>query len=522
MELQRNAGLGDRRWVTPTVMAVMLAFYLFLAWSTPYSAIDDLEWGLDVGVHWLRDGSLNSRYVGNFFAVIMCRSPLVKTLILGLSTFFIPVLTAKLTPLGGGGPEHPSPFLPAYLACNAGLLLVPSPMWRETLAWVCGFGNYGISIVLFLLWLVILRHVEQKRTRLWAWAAGLFFLTLSMSLFLENQTVLQLGGAVLLALYAFWDKELRPPFWACLAGSLLGCFLMFFNGIYSDLVNTGGAIGLRELTFSLSDGPAAVLYAILRQYLGFLLPQGFTHGGYLGLPMAVIVFCGFWKSPLRPLCVSALWPLYYNWMMLLRPGFFTGRAVWLGSTLAWGLPFLALLVQRGEWPQRLSRLLLYLAAALVLLPMAAINTRGPRLYLFSFVLLILLAVHAVGDWLNFLPLTALTAAGLICLMLLWGNRYAVVLSCNQLRSSLIAQAVEEEADTLILPADRFQFVVWWMRDPESVPYGAYFRQFYHIPEHITLIFLPSGSYEHWPDIPPEIWEARIELPPAGDFVPYLP
>lgn len=123
MELQRNAGLWDRRRVTHTVMAVMLAFYLFLAWSTPYSAIDDLEWGLDVGVHWLRDGSLNSRYVGNFFAVIMCRSPLVKTLILGLSTFFIPVLTAKLTPLGGGGrntlPRSFRPTWPVTPACSS-------------------------------------------------------------------------------------------------------------------------------------------------------------------------------------------------------------------------------------------------------------------------------------------------------------------------------------------------------------------------------------------------------------------
>ncbi len=518
MELQKKFSPGNRRWVTHAVMAAMLVFYLFLAWSTPYSAIDDLEWGLDVGVHWLRDGSLNSRYVGNFFAVIMCRSQLVKTLILGLSTFFIPVLMASLAPLG----ERETKFLPAYLACNAGMLLTPSPVWRETFAWVCGFGNYGISILLFLIWLVILRHVEQNRSHLRAWAAGLFLLTLSMSMFLESQTVLQLGGAVLLSLYAFWDKDLRLPFWASLAGSLAGCFLMFFNGIYSDLVNTGGAIGLRELTFSLSDGLAAALYAILRQYLGFLLPQGFTYGRYLDLPMAVIVFCGFWKSPLRPLCVSALWPLYYNWMVLFRPDFFTGRALWLGSALAWGLPFLALLVQRGELPQRISRLLLYLAAALVLLPMAAVNTRGPRLYLFSFLLLVLLAVHTLGNWLNALPLTCLAAAGLLYLMLLWGGRYVVILSCNQLRDKLIAQTVESGADTLVLPADRYQFTVWWMRDPESGPYGSYFRQFYHIPEDVTLIFLRSGSYEHWPDIPPDIWEARIELPPVGDFTPYLP
>ena len=86
---------------------------------------------------WWLQGSLNRRYVGNFFAVAMCHSPLVKTLVMGLTMFAIPLLMARLAARG----EERS-LLPIYLASSAGLLLMPPVMWQETYAWVSGFGNY--------------------------------------------------------------------------------------------------------------------------------------------------------------------------------------------------------------------------------------------------------------------------------------------------------------------------------------------------------------------------------------------
>ena len=58
--------------------------------------------------------------------------------------------------------------------------------------------------------------------------------------------------------------------------------------------------------------------------------------------------------------------------------------------------------------------------------------------------------------------------------------------------------------------------------PWSVEYADYCRRFYGIDDGVTLIFLPPGSFESWPDITPEQWEARTEFFPSKDYVPTLP
>ena len=47
-------------------------------------------------------------------------------------------------------------------------------------------------------------------------------------------------------------------------------------------------------------------------------------------------------------------------------------------------------------------------------------------------------------------------------------------------------------------------------------------QFYHIPDQVTLVILPAGSYECWPDVDPEQWERRLEFFPSKDYTPSLP
>lgn len=60
------------------------------------------------------------------------------------------------------------------------------------------------------------------------------------------------------------------------------------------------------------------------------------------------------------------------------------------------------------------------------------------------------------------------------------------------------------------------------RNPWNVEYADYYRQFYHIPDQVTLVILPAGSYECWPDVDPEQWERRLEFFPSKDYTPSLP
>ena len=508
----------SRSRLSPAALAVLgaaLLFFLFLGYATPYSPVDDLQWGMEEGLRWWLGGLLNGRYAGNFFAVIMCRSPVVKTLLMGLGMFALPLLMALVAGRGAR-----SALLPGFCFCCAGLLLMPSQTWKETFCWVCGFGNYVVSILFFLVWLLLILRAENAQTHLARWSAALFLLALASGMFLENQTLLNLGLALLLTLRALACRRGRRLALACLAGAALAVIPMFFNHVFADMLSTGSALNdLRQFTFSLEDGLWAAALAVLREYFTALLPLGLSFNLYLAWPSAVITACALWRSSLRPLAVLGLAPLVCGWWCVTVAG---PLPLWACSCVCWFLPGIALLLERSPRPEKCFRLLLYLAAPLSLAPMAAITSRGGRPFLFPLVMLLTAAARTAAPLLNRKAVALLAAAGMAGLMVLWGSRYWVVLSCTNLRGDLIAQAIETGDSPLVLPTDRYAQVVWWSRNCWDVESADWFRRFYRIPDDITLIFLPPGSYERWPEISPEQWEGRIELAPSKDFVPSLP
>ena len=498
-------------------LVVLLLLSLVLAWVVPYSATDDWQWGMEEGIRWWLGGLLNGRYAGNLCAILMCRSQWGKLLIMGGCIFALPLLMALLAARG-----DEARLLPLLMACSGGILLMPPIMWIETYGWVSGFGNYVISTVVFLGWLLALRRVADKPGKPAAWALLLFPLTLIMGLFVENLTLLFLGACVILAGYALWDRRLFLPFWACLLGAGAAVFFMFFNGLFQDLAQSGQALnGLRNLSFSREDGLLGILTGVALQYFVSLLPISFLRGVHMALPMAVITGFGFWNSKLRPLCLTALIPLLYNVHVMRTESFRTPAGVVL-SCICWALPLLALLVQEDNGKTRLRRVLLYLSAPLSLLPMAATTTLGQRLYFFPMVMLILVAADVAIPLLKTRPGTLLAAALLMGLCLYWGNMYRCVHGCTLVRQELIQQVIEEEGDTLVLPTDRYQRIAWATLNPWNAEYASYFRRYYHVPEDVALVFLPAGSYELWPHVPQEMWDKALRLEPFQDFTPSLP
>lgn len=273
----------------PLALGGALVFFLFLAYATPYSPLDDMQWGMEEGLRWWLGGLLNGRYVGNFFAVILCRSFLVKTLLMGLGMFSLPLLMALVARWGKG-----FPLLPAYFFCCGGLLLMPPIIWKDVFGWVCGFGNYVVSILFFLCWVLLILRAETAQTHKGLWAAGLFLMALSSGLFLENQTLLNLGLALLLVLRALLLRRGRLLALASLVGAAAAVVPMFLNQIFMDMLSTGSALNeLRKFTFSLEDGLWAAGLTVVREYLAALLPLALSHGMYLTWPCGAPP-CGLW------------------------------------------------------------------------------------------------------------------------------------------------------------------------------------------------------------------------------------
>lgn len=500
------------------VLAVVLLFDLYIAWTVFYSPLDDWQWSMDMGIQWWLSGMLNGRYMGNLFAVIMSRFPILKTLSMGLCMFALPCLMARLAVRG-----RQERFLPLFVACNAGILLMPSMMWQETYFWVSGFGNFVVPTVFFLVLLLLLRRLDRTRAHLGRWSVLLFFLMVFLGLFLENLTVLFAGASLLMLLLAqLWDRPFRLPALAMLLGSVLAAFLMLSNGIFADLAQTGEAVqGYRQLSFSLEDGLLPLVYNIVRQYVGELLPRAFILGPHLAWPIAVITFFGFWHSSFRPACALALFPVVHN-LVVIYTGIYVSRPGWIASCISWSLPLLALLVQRADRTLKFRRLLLFLAAPLSLLPLSVTSSLVHRHFFFPMVLLILLAVDEAQEVLCRRWGWAVPAALLVGMMLRWGIPCWTVRGCTELREEIIAQAHETGEQTIVLPTDRYQYVIWAARNPWNVEKAHYFCQIYGFSDDITLIILPGGTYESWPDISQEQWDARVELNPSPDFVPFIP
>ena len=79
----------------PALFLLSLGFTLWLAVQIPYTH-DDWDWGLPIGVRHLLTADINSRYLGNLIVVVLTRSPLLKTLAMGLGLSLIPLFAAEL------------------------------------------------------------------------------------------------------------------------------------------------------------------------------------------------------------------------------------------------------------------------------------------------------------------------------------------------------------------------------------------------------------------------------------------
>jgi len=183
-----------KKVLTCVVMALFFLFWMFIAYQVPYTH-DDWDWGLDIGLEQWRTGSVNSRLVGNFFVIVMTRSPLLKTLIMGLCMFACPLLLARLA-------QDKVPLLPLYLGANLLPLALPITIWRQTYGWVSGFANYGISSVLLLGWLLLIRRAFNSPKH--PVCLALFLLPYSLAAPLLERNILQVLCLLALCAQLSW------------------------------------------------------------------------------------------------------------------------------------------------------------------------------------------------------------------------------------------------------------------------------------------------------------------------------
>ena len=514
MVLNRRAA----RWA---VLLVFLAGCLFIAWNVPYTQ-DDWGWGTPTGVERWLSGELNNRYVGTFFVLVMTRSRLLKALIMGGAMFLLPLLSAALA-----SREREEGRLPLALLAGAALFSVPMVTWRQTFGWVSAFANFVLGGVFTLVALLLWRRAVKPSDGSRGWepfllAAALFPLCAAAQLFVENLTVILAGLALLGAGYALAVRRGRLPALSALAGCALGALIMFHNPLYGQLLAEGHAVeGIRSLVFPVGAGLGEILSIVVPRYLLQVLPGMFQY--FPGV--CALLAAGSVRQLLRrgaprwAAGLIGLWMAGYSLCSLIlmeyqRRNLGWGRPeVWAAATVVQLVLLLAVVIWAAG-PERWPRLLLVLSAAGLLLPFAALYDSGPRCAFLSGLALLTAALSLLDGlvWPRW-------AQGGACLLLAAAVGYHVyaydyIGRNDAVRLEQMARAAAEGADSVILPTERLDRYYFWGRNPGTYLeiWGVEYRAFFGLPEDMELIFLPYGSADLWPDIPPEMLEQAQRLP----------
>lgn len=245
----------------------VLLISVYIAYQIPYTQ-DDWDWGIDMGLTYLYTADINSRYVGNFFEVIMTRSVTVKTIIMGITCFAVPLLMVKLSSCvseDGRGKHNGSLFL----LSTALLLSVEKEIVNTTFNWTAGFANYIISLVFLgtFYWLIF---TEEKDDLVRDLLCGL--VTLAAQLFLENITVYILMVSLIVLLL-----KRKKKYVFMFAGAAIGTVLMFSSSVYLELLSKGTGLGYhREVVFDSDNDLFGNIVNILNNYFTQLFGNAFV------------------------------------------------------------------------------------------------------------------------------------------------------------------------------------------------------------------------------------------------------
>lgn len=486
-------------------------FYFWLAAQIPYTD-DDWDWGLPVGIQQLVTASLNSRYVGNAIVVLLTRSTVLKTLVMGAAFFLLPLglsgIFSRHLP-----PEEESRRTFLFLICNVLLLSMERIIWKQTYSWVSGFSNYVVPMVLLAVYMQeavdLLDHRKEKASPLRC--ALLLVMCVVMQLFIENLAIFM----VLLGLYlclVSWkqSKKIQGKYLCMVLGSLIGLAIMFSSPIYSSLFGGGDAVGgYREIIVGGKNSLVTSLYRFGRQLAIYLIPR--TWGDNIAITIVLLALVswrmlqsfGRRKKVLGCVALNGVLAVYFATTHLpvfpnTIPAIFFRALV----NLVYFATFtLQLILLYRENKKKLHKLLLiWLCIPGVILPLTVVSECSHRLFLAPVVFSVVLAVFLLEDALaNGKPcavkgIAALVLAAALVVLGHYGIVYASIGSTNVRQLALVEEDKAKQADTITLPAFRYEDYLWYSISNVAADYRYdFFKEYYGIDPDVSIVIAPVGE-----------------------------
>ncbi len=153
-----------------------------------------------------------------------------------------------------------------------------------------------------------------------------------------------------------------------------------------------------------------------------------------------------------------------------------------------------LVITRKTEPKKFPWLLIvWLAPVLIIAPMAAVNTVGPRTYFTSnccYILFALMLFAPLWETIN-KPARIISAGALILCIFICGAHYIRVYreigETNRKRLIIMEEAKNGKVETCRIIRFTNENYLWYPT-PNTEERVQYFREFYEIPDGVTLIF----------------------------------
>ena len=135
--------------------SMLLTLLIILGFLFIYTG-DDWAWGSQIGLNRLNTffKNYNSRYLGNLTVLLLTRSNLLKSIVIGTILFGIINLLAKITN---------NKRIDLYLISTILILNTPKLIFKESISWTSGFSNYATSTFLMLIFFYYIKDIQKKR-----------------------------------------------------------------------------------------------------------------------------------------------------------------------------------------------------------------------------------------------------------------------------------------------------------------------------------------------------------------------
>lgn len=353
---------------------IIFGLLLVLSFFFPFSC-DDYYWGskslsIDTFKDIYNDLFLNGRWLGNFIAISISHSHIIKAFVISSVITFLVCLIDK----------HEKISLPIFFIL---IMLMPVNRFTQVIIWGSGFSNYMVSSLLFLSIYYLIKRYYKNINSKWYEKVGIFIIALLNSLVVENITV---GSLIILfivnLIYFVRNKKININLIIMFGGAILGALLMFIHPSYLNLI-FGNSVNDRYIPNSSDTLFNTIKTNLVNYYFKYLINENLIIHAF----NLVVILILFLKKKFKS--IGLLISFYLLTIIVVFGNLFEiNKYFMLVMDILYIICYLYLLYKLVKFNKDIWEIVLLIIS--IILPLAFIYPLGERLFFLPYVLQIIL------------------------------------------------------------------------------------------------------------------------------------